>query len=220
MFKNMSRWSLGLLAALLLMLTLAACGDSTSTSSSVTTAAATTATATTVAATTVSATTSAVTTAVATTASATTATATTANSTSAVATTLSPTTLAATSAVATTAAPTTAPGAASTTSAAPATSTSGLTITDDAKRSVKFDKIPKRIVSLAPSNTELLYALGLGDMVVGVDDYSDYPAEAAKKAKIGGYNTTNLEKVVSLSPDFVLAAGITDPKLVQSIADP
>ena len=68
-------------------------------------------------------------------------------------------------------------------------------------------KTPERIVSTAPSNTEILYALGLGDEVVGVTEYCNYPAEAKLKEKIGGFSTVNLEKVVALNPDLVLASG-------------
>ena len=64
----------------------------------------------------------------------------------------------------------------------------------------------ERIVSLAPSNTEILFALGLGDKVVGVTSYCNYPSDAIKKDKIGGYSTVDIEKVVSLKPDLVLAA--------------
>jgi len=64
----------------------------------------------------------------------------------------------------------------------------------------------ERIVSLAPSNTEILFALGLGDKVVGVTSYCNYPSDTIKKAKIGGYSTVDIEKVVSLKPDLVLAA--------------
>ena len=62
----------------------------------------------------------------------------------------------------------------------------------------------RRIVSLAPSLTETLFALGLGDRVVGVDDYSVWPAAATSKARIGGLFNPNLEKMVSLRPDLAL----------------
>lgn len=83
-----------------------------------------------------------------------------------------------------------------------------LTITDDAQRSVTVQKEPARIVSLASSNTELVYALGLQDKLVGVDDYSDYPAEARNKEKVGGFSNPSVEKIVSLAPDLVLATNI------------
>ncbi len=78
-------------------------------------------------------------------------------------------------------------------------------LVDDLGRTIEIDRTPQRIVSLAPSNTEILFALGLGDKVVGVDEYSNYPAEAKAKPKIGGFSTVDIEKVVSLQPDLVLA---------------
>jgi iron complex transport system substrate-binding protein len=64
--------------------------------------------------------------------------------------------------------------------------------------------VPRRIVSLAPSLTETLFALGLGGRVVGVDDYSIWPAAATAKARIGGLFNPNLEKIVSLRPDLAV----------------
>lgn len=63
---------------------------------------------------------------------------------------------------------------------------------------------PRRIVSMAPSVTETLFALGLGDRVVGVTRYCDYPPEAASKAKIGGFLDPNYEAIVKLDPDLVV----------------
>ncbi len=71
---------------------------------------------------------------------------------------------------------------------------------------------PKRIVSLAPSMTEILYALGLGDNIVGVTSFCDYPAEAKKKPKIGGMSNPSLEAVVSLKPDVVVMTTDGNPK--------
>ena len=62
-----------------------------------------------------------------------------------------------------------------------------------------------RIVSLAPNLTEILFALGLGDRVVGVTDYCDYPPEAATKPSIGGFVNPNLEAILALEPDLALA---------------
>lgn len=64
---------------------------------------------------------------------------------------------------------------------------------------------PQRIVSLAPSLTEILYAVGAGDQVVGVTTFCDYPPEALKKPKIGGMVDPNLEAIVAMRPDLVLA---------------
>ena len=64
--------------------------------------------------------------------------------------------------------------------------------------------LPQRIVSTAPSITETLYALGLGDRIVGVDRFSHYPPQAAQKPKIGDYAAPNLEVIASLRPTLVI----------------
>jgi len=80
-----------------------------------------------------------------------------------------------------------------------------VTITDDASRTVTIKAEPKRIVSLAPANTEIVFALGLGDRVVGVTTYDDYPAEVTKIAKIGDFTTPNIEAIAAAKPDLILA---------------
>jgi len=71
----------------------------------------------------------------------------------------------------------------------------------------------KRIVSLAPSITEMLFALGLGGRIVGVTEYCDYPDEALNIAKIGGYYNPNYEAIVALKPDLiVMLPGHKKPK--------
>ncbi len=99
-------------------------------------------------------------------------------------------------------------------SATPRATSYPLTVTDDAGRAVTLARRPQRIVSLAPSNTELLYALGLADRVVGVDSYSNYPPEAARKPQISDYSSTNLEQVLATEPDLILAAGITSRDVI------
>jgi len=69
-----------------------------------------------------------------------------------------------------------------------------------------------RIVSLAPNMTEILFALGLGDRIVGVTSFCDYPPEAKKKPKIGGMSNPSLEAVVSLKPDIVVMTTDGNPK--------
>jgi iron complex transport system substrate-binding protein len=81
-----------------------------------------------------------------------------------------------------------------------------VTVTDDYGEIVTIRGLPQRIVSLAPSNTEILYALGLEDRIVGVTDYCNYPPETADKPKVGGYSTINIEKVIAADPDLVFAA--------------
>jgi iron complex transport system substrate-binding protein len=71
-------------------------------------------------------------------------------------------------------------------------------------RIITLERQPQRIVSLAPSITETLYYLGLGDRVVGVTQFSNYPPEAALKPKVGSYVDLNVEKILTLSPDLVI----------------
>ncbi len=75
---------------------------------------------------------------------------------------------------------------------------------DHAGRRVEIAEQPQRIVSLAPSLTETLFALGLGDRVVGVTDYCDYPSAARSLPKVGGIINPSIETIVSLKPDLVL----------------
>lgn len=68
----------------------------------------------------------------------------------------------------------------------------------------EMDDPPKRIISLAPNITEILYALDLGDRIVGVTRFCDYPPEATRKEKIGGLVDPNLEKIIALNPDLII----------------
>jgi iron complex transport system substrate-binding protein len=103
-------------------------------------------------------------------------------------------------------APSTAAVTASPTAAAPAFPA---TITDFQNRSVTVTKRPDRIVSIGPSITEFVFALGAGARVVGTDDFSDEPAAAKGLEKVGGIKV-NFEKVVSLRPDIVLIVKFSD----------
>ncbi len=78
-------------------------------------------------------------------------------------------------------------------------------VVDDLGRLVAINGTPERIISLAPSNTEILFALDLGDKVVGVTMYCDYPAEAQDKEKVGDYYGPDIEKIIALQPDLILA---------------
>ena len=92
-----------------------------------------------------------------------------------------------------------------------------LAVTDDLGRNVTVSSEPQSIISLAPSNTEILFALRLGDRVMAVSGYCNYPLEAQNKIKIGGFSTINIEKVVSLRPDFVLATGGVQEAVVEEL---
>jgi iron complex transport system substrate-binding protein len=89
--------------------------------------------------------------------------------------------------------------------AAPAT----ITVIDDHHTRVVLHGVPRHIVALAPNVVEVLYALGVGNRVVGVSQDSDYPPAAAHKPVVVTYNAgPNLEKIVALRPDLLIAAGI------------
>jgi len=88
---------------------------------------------------------------------------------------------------------------------------------DDLGRLVAINGTPQRIVSLAPSNTEILFALGLGEKVVGVTDWCDYPPEALEKEKVGGYDTPDIEKIVALNPDLILVAYGTSMDVINTL---
>lgn len=90
-------------------------------------------------------------------------------------------------------------------------------VTDDTGATVTIASPPQRIVSLAPSNTEILFALGVGDRVVGVTDYCNYPPEALEIPKVGGYSTVNVEKVIALHPDLVIAAYGNGKELIENL---
>lgn len=77
-------------------------------------------------------------------------------------------------------------------------------VMDEVGRTVHVPQPVRRIVSLAPSMTETIYALGLQDRLVGDTDYCDYPPDAQTKPKVGGGINPSLEKIVSLHPDLVL----------------
>lgn len=79
-----------------------------------------------------------------------------------------------------------------------------VTLVDDLQRTVTLRSHAQRIVSLAPSITETLFAIGAGDRVVGVTDYCNYPAEAKTKQRVGGVINPNIETIVNLKPDLIL----------------
>lgn len=81
-----------------------------------------------------------------------------------------------------------------------------ISVVDGLGRTVELAAAPQKLVSLTPANTEILFALGLGDKVVGVDASSDYPPEAASCAIVGDYSGPNLEAIVAAEPDVVFAS--------------
>ena len=86
-----------------------------------------------------------------------------------------------------------------------ATAQADLVFKDDTGQEVRLKAPAKRIVALAPHLAESLYAAGAGDKLVGAVDYSDYPPQAKKLPRVGGYSRIDLEAVAALKPDLVLA---------------
>lgn len=82
-----------------------------------------------------------------------------------------------------------------------------LEVEDDFGNKVTIENEPQRIVSLAPSHTEILFAIGLSERIVGVSNFCDYPEEAKNKEKIGDSFNVNVEKIIELSPDLVIQYG-------------
>ncbi|NLC52411.1 MAG: cobalamin-binding protein [Firmicutes bacterium] len=92
-----------------------------------------------------------------------------------------------------------------------------LQLTDQFGRVLTLEKLPMRIVSGSPGNTEILFALGLEDRIVGVTDWCDYPLAAQSKPKIGNITPLNLEKVLALHPDLVLACNLNGKDPVENL---
>ncbi len=103
------------------------------------------------------------------------------------------------------------------TASAARTVTFPVTVTDDAGRKVTIDAKPERIVSLAPGNTEICFALGILDRVVGVTTYDDFPPEVTSIEKVGDFVTPNLEAIAALEPDLVLATTGVQADLIDRI---
>ncbi|MCP4160390.1 MAG: cobalamin-binding protein, partial [Deltaproteobacteria bacterium] len=85
----------------------------------------------------------------------------------------------------------------------------------------KNNTYPQRIISLSPSTTETLFAIGAGDQVVGVTEYCDFPAEAASREKVGGYSakTISIETIISLNPDLVIAGVAAHQPIADTLRD-
>lgn len=97
-------------------------------------------------------------------------------------------------------------------------SSAAVSLTDGLGKTISFETPAKRIVSLSPPLTEMLFSVGAGNQVIGRDSYSDFPEEVKKITDVGwSYGKYNLETVVNLKPDLVLAGEITTPELVASL---
>ncbi len=90
-------------------------------------------------------------------------------------------------------------------------------VKDDLNRSVEIPHPPQRIVSLAPSVTEILFAIGVGERVVGISDHCNYPPEVEHRERIGGFATPDLDRIMALKPDLVLTFGDVQLHVVKEL---
>lgn len=91
--------------------------------------------------------------------------------------------------------------------------------TDGVGRTFELKQTPEKIVSLSPAHTEILFALGLGDKVVGVSNWCNKPEEVLEKEKVGDAFSLNKEKLVALKPDILFIPGTEDSQQVKEIED-
>jgi iron complex transport system substrate-binding protein len=103
---------------------------------------------------------------------------------------------------------------------APTPATTAISLVDGLQRPITLPKPAERIVTLSPSVTEILFAIGAGKQVVGVDQFSDYPAEAKSLPSVGaGFDKLNTEQILALKPDLVLAADTIAADKIKSLQD-
>lgn len=94
-----------------------------------------------------------------------------------------------------------------------------ITMKDQFDREITIAKAPQRIVSGSPSNTEILFALGLAKRIVGVTDWCNYPEPAKKLPKIGDISPMNIERVLALQPDLVVADVMNGKESVKRLSE-
>ena len=100
----------------------------------------------------------------------------------------------------------------------PTLSTDNLqSVTDDYGREVMVPTLPKRIVSTSPAITEILFALGADNLLVGRTDFCSYPPEATTIASIGGISNLNIESIVALHPDIVISGSMVSAKIIHTL---
>lgn len=103
--------------------------------------------------------------------------------------------------------------------AAPKEETQSYTVTDDTGAEITFDKVPEKVISLQPSNTEILFALGQGEKVVGVTDFDNYPEEAKEIKRVSDSMNINAEEIIGLKPDAIIAYTIGDENTLKPLKD-
>ena len=91
------------------------------------------------------------------------------------------------------------------------------TVTDDYGRTVVIPAHPQRVVSLSPAVTEIMFALGADDVLVGRTDFCTYPQEAESIPSIGGISNLNIESILALSPDLVISGSMVGKKVTDQM---
>jgi len=92
-------------------------------------------------------------------------------------------------------------------------------VRDDYGREIALSATPERVVSIAPSVTEIIFAIGAGDKLVGVDSVSDFPAEAKDIQKVGTYISPSLEMIMALKPDLLVVSDLTPMQVVDTVEE-
>jgi len=92
-------------------------------------------------------------------------------------------------------------------------------VRDDLGREINLDRVPVRIISLAPNATEILFAIGAGDRIVGATEYCNYPPEALEIERVGSFSLINLERILALRPDLVISSSREQERFVRNIED-
>jgi iron complex transport system substrate-binding protein len=92
-------------------------------------------------------------------------------------------------------------------------------VTDGLRRKVTIADVPKRIISLSPKNTEMLFAVGAGDQTIGTTTFCNYPPAATQIEKIGGFSakSISLERIVDLKPDLVISVGELHAPIIEAL---
>ncbi|MDZ7673270.1 MAG: helical backbone metal receptor [Halanaerobiales bacterium] len=94
-----------------------------------------------------------------------------------------------------------------------------LTVTDDLDQEIVMNEKPEKIISISPNMTEVLFAIGAGENVIGVTTFANYPQEATKVDKIGTITEPNIEKIISMEPDLVVASSVNKKETIERLRE-
>ena len=92
-----------------------------------------------------------------------------------------------------------------------------LTLIDSMGREITLESEPKRVISVGPNITETIYAIGAEDKLIARTDYCDYPEDVLNKDSIGSLREPNIEKILELNPDLIIASTHFDPEVLKKL---